>query len=275
MAPPLALPPGRPCLQPSGALVPLPSECGPRPAPRRGPSPPPANGRAGRLPPDLASGGTLLPPLPPSGGASPFSLWAETGPLLPAGGWSSSLPRRRRLAPRPSSAGGSRPCRLSLPAGLGSAVICPRLVGSAVSPGPSPCRPIPRERDHQPKGPPRGSHPAPAPPGVRPALTRLLSPGGRWLLRPGGFSLRRRGYPLVAERPFLLQLPPLSPSNTIGPLRVSILPGTPPSPRRPLPWPRPEYPSSSLLGFRPFGAHLGTWRFSPSTHASQHLRFSF
>lgn len=92
-------PPGRPYLQPSGALVPLLSESGPRPAHRRGPAP--ANGRADCLPPHLATGGARLAPLLPSSRASPFSLWAETGPLLPAGGWSSLLPPTE-TGPKPS-----------------------------------------------------------------------------------------------------------------------------------------------------------------------------
>lgn len=94
-----AAPPGRPYLQPSGALVPLLSESGPRPAHRRGPSP--ANGRADCLPPHLATGGARLAPLLPSSRASPFSLWAETGPLLPAGGWSSLFPPTE-TGPKPS-----------------------------------------------------------------------------------------------------------------------------------------------------------------------------
>lgn len=94
-----AAPPGRPYLQPSGALVPLLSESGPRPAHRRGPSP--ANGRADCLPPHLATGGARLAPLLPSSRASPFSLWAETGPLLPSGGWSSLFPPTE-TGPKPS-----------------------------------------------------------------------------------------------------------------------------------------------------------------------------
>lgn len=102
----------------------------PRPAHRRGP--PPANGRAGCLPPHLATGGARLASLLPSGRASPFSLWAETASLLPAGGWSSLLSADGDWPRALSPAGGRRPVRPSLPAGLGTAVICPLVVGSAV-----------------------------------------------------------------------------------------------------------------------------------------------
>ena len=88
------------------------------------PAPAPPTG-AGLLP---LTGGSLLtwphqqgalppPPLLPSGRASPSSLWAETGPFQPAGGWSSFLspPTETGLAPSFAPAGGPRPVRLALP----------------------------------------------------------------------------------------------------------------------------------------------------------------
>lgn len=120
--PPPPTPRGRPRLQPPGALGAARQNVAPAPPPRRGPSSPPANGRARSLPPDLASGRTLLPPPPPSGRASPFSLWAETGPLLPAGGWTF-----------PFSADGDRLRAPCLPVGVAPATsLSPR---AALSPG--------------------------------------------------------------------------------------------------------------------------------------------
>ena len=111
-------------------------------------------------------------------------------------------------------AGGRRPCRLSLPAGLGSAVICPRLVGSAVSPGPSPCRPTPRERDHQPRGPPRGSHAAPCTtrrPTRSNSVTKSWRPlavaPGRIFPSPSGVPTCGRTPPFSCScRPYRLQI---------------------------------------------------------------------
>lgn len=104
---------------PACTLVPLRSESG-----RAPPAPAPPTG-AGLLP---LTGGPLLtwphqqgalppPPLLPSGRASPSSLWAETGPFQPAGGWSSFLspPTETGLAPSFAPAGGPRPVRLALP----------------------------------------------------------------------------------------------------------------------------------------------------------------
>lgn len=91
------------------------------------------------------------------------------------------------------------------------------------------------------------------------------------LLRPGGFSLRSRGYPLVAERPFPPVASAFLPSNTIGPHRESIQPGTPlllgdscPGPART----SPRNPRT-LRRFWPFRAHLGpSGSLPPSTHVS-------
>lgn len=69
----------------------------------------------------------------------------------------------------------------------------------------------------------------------------------------GGFSLRCRGYPLAAARTFPLQPPPLPPSNTIGPLWVSILPGTPLLLGDSCPDPAPSIPPAPSAGFGPLG----------------------
>lgn len=164
--PPRSRTPSSPLARSSGSR----QNVAPAPPPRRGPSSPPANGRAGRLPPDLASGRTLLLPTPPSGRASPFSLWAETGPLLPAGGWSSLLPAdgdrpgpatpvRRWASPRPPLP----PCG-------------PRLGSYLSAPRRQRCPPAAASRPPDPAGGGSGitrpggltggSVPLPAPPGV-------------------------------------------------------------------------------------------------------------
>lgn len=102
----------------------------PSPAHRRGPSPP-RNGQACCPPPHLATGGARLACLLPSGRALPFSLWAETGLLLPAGGWSSLLYADEDWPHALLPISGRRPVRPFLLAGLGTAVNCPLFVGSA------------------------------------------------------------------------------------------------------------------------------------------------
>ena len=142
--------------------------------------------------------------------ASPFSLWAETGPLLPAGGWSSLLSADgdwpRALLP----AGGRRPVRLALPEGLGPAVICRLLVGSAV-PGDRLRAALPRWVGSPVQRASRGSRPAPCTTRRR-TRSNSDTKSQRPLLRPGGFSLCRRGTRCLAPlspcslRSFLLKI---------------------------------------------------------------------
>lgn len=77
----------------------------------------------------------------------------------------------------------------------------------------------------------------------------------RPLLRPGGFSLCRRGTHSLLSAPFPLQPPLLPPSNTIG-LLGCLFCRERPSPRRQLPWLRPDYPSAPYAGSGPLGP---TW----------------
>ena len=177
---------------------------------------------------------------------------------------------------------------------LGSHPLLPRPVGPAPSASPSlerlgpaviwaglllgkrcPRRPPPEACLPGLEGPPWSSGPpywgilpsAPCHnPASNPLLTRILKSQRPPLLRLWSiFSLGRRG---VAH-----SLPPLPRPVS---LRSSLLQmllassgvysaGNAPSPRRLLPWPRPEYPSSSQHRFRPSGAHLGPSGFLPTS----------
>lgn len=168
-------------------------------------------------------------------------------------------------------AGGRRPVRLALPEGLGPAVICRLLVGSAV-PGDRLRAALPRWVGSPVQRASRFSRRAPCTTRCR-TRSNSDTKSQRPLLRPGGFSLCRRGTHSLLSAPFPLQPPLLPPSNTIG-LLGCLFCRERPSPRRQLPWLRPEYPSRCLRRFRPFGAHLEpSGSLPPASHASQPLRF--